>query len=169
MLGTSLSLETAIGAMRIVSRMDYVSLVKTFGITEEDYKLVTGKSVWVPTRRERVRSVLHQLAFGVLDLAGVPRFDMPAEYCAAVIAIFVHPTNVLPACYVFENYRPGDEYTGSSREMTVITPSHLQVLVDKLYGSVDGSSIKDTFEKKVGRAIFMATQAGGKSGQAKEN
>lgn len=145
--------------MRLVSKTNYVNLTKAFGVTEDDYKLVTGSNPWLGVDRPRVRQVLDMLAAGIMDLTGTARFEMPAEYIAAVVAVFVHPTNCMVACQWQSNMRPADEILGASSQAMIVDPAVLFVLVCKIYGDEHGASqIKAAFDKKVGRAIFKSIQ-----------
>ena len=148
-----LSLSTALGAMRIVARSDYVQLLQIMGISEDDMKLVSGKVVWTQHERPRVRQVLDQLACGVLDVVGVERFEMPAEYLAAVIAVFVDPTNTMVACRVFENMRPAEEVLGNVPSGHPVQARVLFVLVAKLYGDRTGHETKQTFQKVINKSM----------------
>ena len=168
MSGTKLRIETALGAMRLVAETDYASLVHAWGITEEDYKAITGPVLWLPERRERLRAVMHQFASGVMDLCGVQRFEMPAEFMAAVIAVFVHPTNTLPACVIFDRPRSAYDIRGENMNEAV-SPSLLFSLVCDIYYSSDGIAIKASFEKNVGRAIQKSLEGGDTNGAQSKN
>lgn len=67
-------------------------------MTPKDYELTTGATRWVSTDRVRVRRTLDVLIGGMLDVIGVDRFELPVEYVGAVIAVFVKPANIIPAC-----------------------------------------------------------------------
>lgn len=140
-----LSIEAALGAMRIVCGKDFAWLMQSFGITKEDYQLVTGSEPWLVNDRERVRRILQQLAAGTLDLIGIDRFELPAEYCAAIISVFVHPTNCMAACVVFENRRPGtdieDDIVGGE-----INKRKLFSFLCKFYYDGEGSAMRHKFE-----------------------
>lgn len=94
----TLRLGTALGAVQIVKGMDPVELVTLLGLTEADCKLVGGRTPWVARDRGTVTRALDTFCAGVLDLCAVARFELPAEYIAAVIYSVVHPINYHTAC-----------------------------------------------------------------------
>ena len=93
-----LRLESALGTMRIFEQGGTALSQEVLGITAEDQELFTGKSPWLGTDRARVMRVLDSYVFGTLDVAGLPRFEVPAEFLACVILIFVDPINYFPCC-----------------------------------------------------------------------
>src|SRR5262249_12682326 len=48
------------------------------------------------------RRCVEACAYGTLDFGGYPRFPVPVEFIAAVIASCVHPVNIQAACLIME-------------------------------------------------------------------
>ena len=151
-MGGMLSLETARGAMRLVSEASYGSLFQSLGVTREDYSLCTGSAPWTGLDRQRVRQTLDAFSAGIMDLVGVARFEMPAEYLAAVVATFVHPTNMMVACRWLENQRPADYLQGASSTPITVDPAEIFCLVCDLMDDERASKVRSSFEKRVGVA-----------------
>ena len=154
-----LSLETARGAMVLVSQASYGSLFQSLGVTEEDYKLTTGSAPWTGMDRQRVRQTIDAFAAGIMDLVGVARFEMPAEYMAAVVATFVHPTNAMVACRWLEHYRPSEFLQGASSSPVTVDPAEVFCLVCQLFDDEKGGKVRAAFAKRVGLAQSKAGDA----------
>ena len=147
-----LSFETALGAMQLVKRSDYGSLFQSLGVTGEDYQLTCGTAVWTGMDRARVRQTLDAFSAGTMDLVGVSRFELPAEYLAAVIVMFVHPVNVMIACRWMENMRPAEIIVGASSTPVTVDPAEVFALCCDLMADDRGSAARASFEKQVGIA-----------------
>ena len=91
------SFQVMEGCLQIVKHHGIDSL-EAFGISESDYKLVTGPKPWLAVDRRRVERVLDTLLHGTVDIIGMDRFEIPVEYIAAVYATFVSPSNLMVAC-----------------------------------------------------------------------
>src|SRR5260370_39972048 len=76
-------------------------------LTADDFDFLTGNEVWIAPDRSRARRGVEACVYGTLDFVGYPRFPAPVEFIAAVIAYFVHPVNIQPACLIME----GAEFT----------------------------------------------------------
>lgn len=144
-------------AMQVI-RNGGCDAVASLGVQKEDFRLVTGLSVWLATDRVRVLNVLQSLLFGSLDLIGLPRITAPAEYIAAVIAVFVAPVNYMPACRFFEQSRPADDLAlgAEAQRMESVTASQLHALVLDLADPGQMSAAVHAFEKRVGLAVEHA-------------
>lgn len=158
MSGQTLSFQIATGAMRLLRDQHSSVIFQSLGITPEDFELLTGKTIWVAGDRHRVRSCLDAACAGVMDVVGVPRFEMPAEYIAAVIACFVAPANVLTACRWMERQRAGDELRGATSGSELVDPSQVFALVLLIYDDKETGEIRQAFEKLVNGAIKRSTE-----------
>ena len=59
---------------------------------------MTQDATWVGTDKSTVRNALGALFYTGVDVLGFERFELPAEYLAACIAIAVKPVNWKIAC-----------------------------------------------------------------------
>lgn len=91
-------LDVARGAMQTVAEGAALSNLLALGVTEEDYRLTTSEAGWIAQDRIRVRRTLDALISGTLEITGVDRFELPVEYVAAVLCVFVRARNLLVAC-----------------------------------------------------------------------
>ena len=159
MSGTDLRFSTAMGAMKLLADQDFAERMRSTGLTQEQYLRVVGAAPWASHERPQVRQTLDALSASVMDMVGVARFEMPAEYIAAVIVSFVHPHNIMTACRWMENQRSGASLAGASSDAEMVDPAQIFVLCCDLYSSDDGSEIRHRFEKKVGYAIRKAKES----------
>lgn len=148
-----LKLSAARGAMKLLAEASNVELFDTFGMTKDEIRLVLGSNPWIAGNRQVVRKCLDNLCAGVMDTVGVARFEMPAEYVAAVIAGFVHPTNIMIACRWMETQRPIASLWGSNSTEADVNPATVFALVCSLLDDAGCADLHQTFEKKVGNAI----------------
>ena len=107
---------------------------------------------------------LHILINASVDALGLPRFDLPAEYIAAGISLFVSPVNVHAAC-VFAPPCFSSEDQGRSRSppsVGRVTSAQLFALVIQLYSSTDRISARGQFEKNTRIALSRVEPSVGK-------
>ena len=157
MNGTRLRLETARGCMSLLAGQSFLEMFEVFGVNVEELQEVTGAKPWNHLARNRVRRVLDAVGQGIMDVVGTPRFELPAEYMAAVITSFVHPTNIMVACRWMESGRPGVVLqTGSAEQVEPVSPAQLFALCCGLLEDDGGEKLRAQFEKRVRGALSRA-------------
>lgn len=92
----NLRYQSAVASMKVLGANALLE------ISKDDLKFITTGRIWQTSDRARGRRIIESIAFGSLDATGLPRFPLPAEFVATVIAIFVHPENWLVACNMME-------------------------------------------------------------------
>src|SRR6478609_1180500 len=97
----SVRFQTALASIKLIQAS------AVLGLTEDDFDFLTSNKVWIATDRSRARRCVEACAYGTLDFVGYPRFPAPVVFIAAVIAYYVHPVNIEPACLIME----GAEFT----------------------------------------------------------
>lgn len=85
-----------------IAALDMIGVTGHTDLTPQDMAFVGSDKLWLGTDRVQVNRVLSALCYGGLDLIGLPRFPVPAEFIAAVIARHVPAHNVLIACSMLE-------------------------------------------------------------------
>ena len=123
---------------------------ESLGITQEDLRLCIGPEPWIATDRGRVTTVLNMLTHGSLDVIGLPRIEVPAEYRAAVIATFVSPGNMAIACRWCETGATA-EALSSGGMLEPVSAQRLFGLVCQLYA--EAPQARFAWAKAVGRAV----------------
>jgi hypothetical protein len=152
----NLRLATAYGTMKILEKGGELVQADLLGVSQEDLALATGKAPWVATDRQAVRRTLDALMFGVIDAQGLPRFELPSEYCAAIIAVFVDPCNYFAACSWISGHVSHEELVAGSRGKTPegfekVRPEKLFALVIQI--SERGDSVAKAYASATGAAI----------------
>lgn len=94
---TNLNYEASVGVMRAIAAYTSADF-DALGIAPNDFSLTYDAIPWTRDNRRRVMSVLDALMFGTLDVMGLPRISVPAEFAAAIISTFVAPMNRMVAC-----------------------------------------------------------------------
>jgi len=84
----------SVAALKILGGGSNVALDK------DEIEFIMGQRLWLAQERARVRRGVEAFAFGALDVLGLPRFPLPAEFVACVIATIIHPSNWTVACVV---------------------------------------------------------------------
>jgi hypothetical protein len=135
------------GAMKMIAQMGRVGQLETMGISEDDFERVTGKTPWLGTDRNRITQSLNAMLCGTLDALSIPRFEMPAEYVSAGIALFVDPINVHSACRFMENIPTAQALGRGADESEICTARQLFALVVQLVGDPERSVAKVLFER----------------------
>lgn len=141
------------GAMQALTEGTATGSLSALGLLSDDLKLVTGAIPWTAAERNIVTRTLDALQYGTMDLIGLPRFTIPAEYVAAAIAMFVHPTNIMVACRWLESGQNSANYlgdpSGSSTNTEEIEASQLFALVIQTLNTVDAPLFRKQFETRV--------------------
>lgn len=154
-----LSLATCIGSMKILLDSGVMDCVTAIGCTESDWRTLVGPKPWVGVDRSRVSRVLEGLLFGMVDIMGLPRFDLPAEFAAAVVALFVHPVNYFPACVWVGEFEMGDALSGFSSQERPATgferahPRQVFALVITVSNGADIEHLARSFASKSDTAL----------------
>ena len=90
-------------ALRVVKAGRYQQMLEMQGIPKTVWSVALGSDIWLPQDRQNVRQVFDSLLFGTLDVLGLPRVELPAEYIAAFVCIFADPVNWQTACTWYQN------------------------------------------------------------------
>lgn len=126
------------------------------GLTRDDMNLVMTPRLWLSSERNQVRRTLDMLAFGSLDLMGLPRINAPAEYIAAMISCYVHPTNAQIACRWYEGASPAEQLAGAGSFAETLTADQLFALYSGFHRNVACGFAHEALAKKVGVQIRQA-------------
>lgn len=146
----TLSLKTLFSACHVIASASGAHL-SAMGISKADFNITVGDVPWTVEQRSRVMKTLEALTYGVLDNLGLPRFSVPAEYMAAIIAMFVSPANVMPATRWIEATPPADKLAIDTDNATAekVTARQLFALViEALNDDVQLSSFRSKFEHR---------------------
>src|SRR5437762_1831237 len=92
----SVRFQTALASIKLIQASAVLDL------TEDDFDFLTSNLVWLATDRSRARRAVEACVCGTLDFVRSPRFPAPVAFLAAVIAHYVHPDNIQPACLIME-------------------------------------------------------------------
>lgn len=119
--------EIALGAMRLLADGSASADFSSFGLSQFDFKHFVGDKAWVGADRSTVERVVSVLTYGTMDVIGLPRFPVSAEYASAILAMFVHPANIMTACHWSARYQLNNELAEGSPELgaVVATPQQL--------------------------------------------
>lgn len=147
--------ETALGAMNRIKAGALGDSLSAIGISKEEYALAVSDSPWLAADRAPVVRVIENLIHGTCDCAGIPRFEVPAEFVAAVLSIFIAPVNGQLACRWMEGSRVASDMEAAEGSIEPLEAKHLFVLYLKL-ASVNTTDFRDSFEKRVGVKIKAA-------------
>src|SRR2546428_13354560 len=90
----SVRFQTAWASIKLIQASAVLDL------TEDDFDFLTSNKVWIATDRSRARRCVEACVYRTLDFVGYPRFPAPVVFIAAVIAYYVHPVNIQPACLI---------------------------------------------------------------------
>ena len=142
--------------MAIVRGAHYEQVLVAGGISAQDYDLVTGDRVWLNPHGNTARRVLDQIVFGVSDGMGFPRIEIPAEYVAMLIALFVNQVNWLAACNLYRSSTPAETLAargaGAGTLDRVVNPEQLFALVIKYVSACNYLDIVEE-RRRIGQAF----------------
>ncbi len=72
---------------------EYVRVLKNAGVSEADWRLVTNHKLWSAGDRIRTNRIIDSIIYAATEMAGLPKVDVSAEMCAAILATVVSPLN----------------------------------------------------------------------------
>lgn len=147
--------ETAVGAMRLISNIGREGFLDGIGVSRGDFDRLIGDAPWMAVERSRMTGCLQTVINASVDALGLPRFNLPAEFVAAGIVVFVSPVNVHSAC-VFASGTGTAADLGRGSGICPSTPDQLFALVVQLYASPERSAARAQFSKHTGIAIDKA-------------
>lgn len=152
----------AMGALEIIKTHANAATAISMGMTEKTYTDMTSAAPWIASQRADIRASLETLCHSSTEVMGLPRFELPAEYVAAVIAVFVHPCNIAVACSWMEGRLPramdlhgrGDS---TPQGMEHLTASQLFAMVLDILGNQDTGPVARAFNRNMSKKIEEAT------------
>lgn len=122
-------------------------------ISEEDMDIVRGPYIWTADKRPRAKRTMENLINGAIELAGLPSFTVPAEYTAAMIYMYVHPTNWQIASHVMQVTQTAADDIDRP-DASVVRPEKLFALVCQC--AAKNRTYDDAMKKKVAKNVDKA-------------
>jgi len=138
-------LRIAIACMRSVTAQVRAGYLDALCVGKDDFDKFISNSMWIAEDRPRMRSVMDTLCNGTIDMLGLDRIRVPAEYIAATIAFYVHPINWHVACRFGERANVSADLTRGIESAKGCSASQLLALVLEL------SEVPETTQ---GHALF---------------
>ena len=145
--------DIARGCMELIHQGATPASLAALGVTEEDYRLTTGDAIWLIQDHRRAKKTLDALIYGCMEISGVPKFEVPAEFVAAVCATFVKPPNLVVVCRVMEqSFSEAEVIARDGYGTERLRPEHLLALILELKSSSndDVQRVITAFERKTG-------------------
>jgi hypothetical protein len=147
-----MNLDVALGSMRFLANMGRQGFLDGIGLSKADFDRLVGPDIWVASERARMTQLIHTVINASVDSMGLPRFNLPAEYIAAGIAMFIHPVNAHAAC-IFAPPAASAESSGRMAVSQPCTAEQLFALTIQLYDNPGRNSARALFEKNTGLAL----------------
>lgn len=154
----NLRLHTALGAMNIIKNGGANFSQEQFGIDEVAFRITTDACPWTVHDRTKVRRTLDGFIWGTIETLGLPKFQLPAEYIASIIAVFVHPMNYLAACSWVSGYVSNEDLIQGKQSEGVegfakVEPSQVFALVIALNDVANVDDIAAAYSAHTGASI----------------
>lgn len=161
MQSINLLLTMAQSCLKLIVREFKSGDLGGIGVSREDWTKFTGGRQWLPADRGAMRRALEGVCFFSIDMMGLPRFQIPAEYAAAVIALFVDPVNQRSSCVFAADARPPAAADLAANEvepegMQSATAQQIYTLVIALTGDDARHEAAHYFEKNAKLAVAKA-------------
>jgi len=126
----------------------------------EDYKTLLQATPWLAHERARARRGLQAACFGTLDATGLTPFQLPAEYVAAAIVMFVKPVNYMIACHEMSHQaRTSVTELASEFEEGLEPMKPEQLFALCVQASAHSPTFKAQFTKRTNRKLEQAADA----------
>jgi len=153
---TMVSYAVAINCMTLIKEGAVNDAFDALGLIPEDFDLVCSNIPYVGADRNRVTNLLRSLIWGTLDVIGLPRIEVPSEFIASVISVFVHPGNLAVACRWMEAGSAAEEIVAGG-SLEPITATQLFALCCQLVPSAPVATAR--WEQRTGRAVRRVLEA----------
>src|SRR5437868_6662974 len=93
----SVRFQTALASIKLIQASAVLDL------TEDYFDLLTSNKVWIATDCSRAHRCVEACIYGTLYFVAYPRFPLPVEFIAAIIAYYVHPVNIQTTYLIMES------------------------------------------------------------------
>lgn len=149
-------------AHALFSRIDEYTVgdYAAIGINKQDFQKLSQTMHW---RRDEIRNVMrtfNAILFGTLEVMGVPKLTVPAEYVGSVIAAIVNPANQLICCIWLAQERGTGAGALDMSARQEVSTGHDQVSAEQLFAIVcalqnteSSNEVKQRFRQKFGIRI----------------
>ena len=148
------SYAVAINCMTLIKEGAVNDAFEALGIRPDDFDLVCGSDPFIGADRGRVTSVLNSLIHGTLDVVQLPRIEVPVEFIAGVLSVFVHPGNMAVACRFMESAHSAEDLA-SGGSLEPVSARQLFALCCQLVNDAPVATAR--WEKRTGRAVQRFT------------
>lgn len=144
----SLNFLVAQRAMRMIVDQASQGYLEIIGLSLDDFKKVTGNVPWSGYDRPRNTASLNTLLNGSVIAAGLPPFELPVEWIAAGILVFVAPINIGIACVYLANAGSVSDLGKGKIDFDRCTAQQLFALCVALNGSNEQTEARRQFEDR---------------------
>lgn len=138
-----------------LSALTVASAQNTIDLSKDQLDFLHGDDLWLANQRSQARRCVEAVCYGALDLLGLPRMQLPAEFIAATIALHVHPANWLVACAIMEGAEYSEDIINNKQEP--ISPAELFSMVYQI------QSGNKEFVTNAQKSLVSRAQAQGKA------
>lgn len=161
----NLRVSTAVGVLQLIRDGAIYGGIGSVGVTEGELRLVTGQTPWVGTDRAAVVRTLETFLHGSLDVLGLPRIRIPAEYVAAAICTIVNACNIQTACaWMQREASASTEALVTAAEVggdiEPVSAERLFALCQELYDLNERTEAADSFRHRMGMAVDQSQRKG---------
>lgn len=160
----NLSVSTALALLRNIERYTPADF-EILGVTQEHFELLAQPVLWDLSQRPIVVRTLSALVNGTLEVMGVPKIIVPAEFLAAHIATIIAPENRAIACVWLSQERStgGAVMELAARQQTPAqydpaSADHLFALVCILSNHDESNLARQRYKSRLGLRISEANQ-----------
>lgn len=124
-------------------------------IDKDDEEILRAADPWTAPHRNEARTIIEKLCYAAVDLRGLPRFALPAEYVATCIYTFVHPNNWQIACHIVSIGTLSAEDVEIEQEPERVSPRKMFAMICEASAENDAFGAKVT--KKTRRNVERIT------------
>lgn len=142
--------ETAIQSMVFLAQSTHKELLKSVGINEANVRKLMQDAYWLGPERYTVENTFRALMAGSMRIVGLTDYDVPVEFLAAGIAIFVKPCNARVACGWLERPYTARDLASGGTTLVPVSARQLMALVIMLYQCTEKNYAVSLLEQKIG-------------------
>lgn len=146
-----------LSAARMVATSQMSRLLLSAGVSAMDMDYLRGSGLWAQDMRTKMRTTLDSLIYGTLDIAGLPRVDVPAELVAAIVASVVDPINWMTCAAWLEGLKPARDLKepGESVQIERVNAGRMLTLIIYADAAMSSTDEYASLSKTIGERMTL--------------
>jgi hypothetical protein len=135
------------------------SVLASAGISQAHLDLLKSETPWTNDKRVTVRQTLDTLVYGLCDLSGLARVDVPAQIVAAVVATIVTPANWFAVSQWLSGIKPARDLSDAEQSVEIerLTGGQMLHEIMRARATLDGSDVYAQYVSEINARLKIGS------------